>query len=442
VTVAVPVAMFRRLVAMTPAARGLLLPLATLNVAAAFLVQLVVLARIGPGSATDAFMAAATLPQMLAGMAAAVLASAVLPMLAGEPKERQGSDGWFLLLAVGAAFLAVALLLSLSAATWSRWLFPGFSTAAGHLAADLARIQIFSMVFAAMHAVLVAVCYARGQFVRVEAVGLIVVGGAAAILFFALPVYGIAAAAWAVTLTALGQMLALLPVLGLPRRAGAGAVHAAEAWQRIRPLLLGNVYHKSDVVVDRYLLSMAAAGDMTLFALAQQFHGAVAGLFGKVWGNTAIPGLVVCAKRGDRAGFGALYRRRLATLALLAGGSLLLLWVAGEPVLALLFGHGKVAAEDVATLWRLMMYAGGVLVFGCVGVLVAGAYYALGDTRTPTYLSMATFTLFIVVKYFAFQSFGASGVAVAASGYFAVNALLLAAALPAKARRAVWARSA
>lgn len=415
-------------------ARGLLLPLAALNVAAAFLVQLVVLARIGPGSATDAFMAAATLPQMLAGMASAVLASVLVPMLAGESPEQQGSDGWFLLLAVGAIFLGAAALLSLTADFWAGRLFPGFSAAAASVCADLARIQVFSMAFAAMNSVLVAVCYARGQFVRVEAITLLVVGTSAGILYFMLPIHGIVAAAWTVTLTALFQMLVLLSMLGRPRQLGAAARNAPQVWKRIRPLLAGNIYHKSDVLVDRYLLSMAAAGDMTLFALAQQFHGAAAGIFGKVWGNTAIPDLAVLAKRGDMPGFVGLYRRRLAILALAGGAGYILLLVAGQTALALLLGHGKTSAGDIAMLWQLMMASGGVLLFGCVGVLVAGAYYALGDTRTPTFLSMASFTLFVAVKYFAFQSFGAIGVSLAASGYFAVNALLLAGLLPAKLR--------
>lgn len=421
-------------------ARGLLLPLAALNVAAAFLVQLIIFASLGPGSATDAYMAAATLPQMLAGMASAILGSVLVPMLAGEPEDQQGSDGWFLLLAVGTIFLSAAVLLSLTAESWAGWLFPGFSTAAARFCADLARIQVFSMVFAAMNSVLVAVCYARGQFVWVEAITLLVVGTSAGILFFALPIHGIVAAAWAVTLTALSQMLLLLPVLGRPRQLGAAARNAAQAWKRIRPLLAGSIYHKSDVVVDRYLLSMAGAGDMTLFALAQQFHGAAAGLFGKVWGNTAIPDLAVCAKRGDMPGFVGLYRRRLAILALVGGASYILLLVAGQPALALLLGHGKTSAGDIATLWHLMVASGGILLFGCVGVLVAGAYYALGDTRTPTYLSMASFTLFVAVKYFAFQAFGAIGVALAASGYFAVNALLLAGLLPARLRNKVETR--
>lgn len=418
-------------------ARGLLLPLAALNVAAAFLVQLIILASLGPGSATDAYMAAATLPQMLAGMASAILGSVLVPMLAGESEDQQGSDGWFLLLAVGTIFLVAAALLSLTAESWAGWLFPGFSTVAAGFCADLARIQVFSMVFAAMSSVLVAVCYARGQFVRVEAITLLVVGISAVILYFALPIHGIVAAAWTVTLIALLQMLLLLSVLGRPRQLRDAARNASQTWKRIMPLLAGNIYHKSDVVVDRYLLSMAGAGDMTLFTLAQQFHGAAAGLFGKVWGSTAIPDLAVCAKRGDMPGYRGLYRRRLAILALVGSASYILLLVAGQPALSVLLGHGKTSAGDIATLWQLMVASGGVLLFGCIGVVAAGAYYALGDTRTPTYLSMANFTLFVAIKYFAFQSFGAIGVALAASSYFAVNALLLAGFLPDRLRSKV-----
>lgn len=415
--------------------RSLLLSLAALNVAAAFLVQLVVLAQIGPGSATDAFMAAATLPQMLAGLAWAALSSALVPMLAGESQQQQGSDAWFLLLAVGAIFICAALVLNLTTELWVGWLFPGFSVDVVRLCADLARIQVFSIAFSAMSSVLVAVCYARGQFVRVEFVTLVIAGTSAATLYFTLPIYGIAAAAWMVTLTALFQMLLLLPAVGRPQQLSFAVGRAGGFWMRIRPLLVGNIYYKSDVVVDRFLLSMAGAGDMTLFALAQQFHGAVAGILGKAWGNTAIPELAVFTKRRDLPNFVRLYNRRLAILALTSGATIILLWLVGQAALTLLLGHGKMSAVDIVTLWEIMLASAGVLLFACVGVIVAGAHYALGDTRTPTYLGMASFSMFVVVKYFAFHSFGAIGVALAASCYFAVTAILLGSALSFKLRR-------
>ncbi len=426
---------FHSVVATKSRARLLLLPLAALNVMGAFLVQLVILSRVGPGGATDAFMAAATLPQMLGGLAWAALASALVPMFAGESSQQQCGDAWFLLLAVGAIFIGAALPLSLTAELWAGWLFPGFPADVARLCADLARIQVFSIAFSAMSSVLVAVCYARGQFVRVEFATLVIAGTSAATLYFALPVYGITAASWMVILTTFCQMLLLLPVVGRPQRLSITASRAAGFWTRVRPLLLGNIYHKSDVVVDRFLLSMAGAGELTLFALAQQFHGAVAGILGKVWGNTAIPELAVFAKRSDLPNFVRLYNRRLVILALTSGVTIILLWLVGQEALALLLGHGKMSEVNIVTLWEIMLASAGVLMFACVGVIVAGAYYAMGDTRTPTYLSMASFSVFVVVKYFAFHLFGAIGVALAASCYFALTAILLGSALSFKLRR-------
>lgn len=416
-------------------ARGLLLPLALLNVATAFLVQLIILASIGPGGETDAYMAAATLPQMLAGLAWAALASVLVPMLAGESREQQSSDTWLLLFAVGAIFLGAALLLNLTAELWTGWMFPGFPADVAHLCASLARIQVFSIAFSAMSSVLVAVSYARNQFVRVEIVTLAIAGISVAVLYFALPVYGISAAAWMTTLAAMIQVLLLLPVVGRPRQLSLTAGRADMFWTRIKPLLLGNIYHKSDVVVDRYLLSMAGAGDMTLFALAQQFHGTIAGVFGKVWGNTAISELAVFAKQKDSHSFGQLYNRRLAILALISCGTVVLLWLAGREGLTLLLGHGKMSDVDIAALWEIMLASAGVLVFACIGVIVVGAYYAVGDTRTPTYLSMASFSVFVAIKYFAFHSLGAIGVALAATCYFAATAIILGGALSFKLRR-------
>lgn len=417
--------------------RSFLLALAALNVVAVFLVQLIILARLGPGGQTDAFMAATTLPQMLAGMASVALSSVLIPMFAGEKMQEQNMDAWFLLAVIGAVVFALALLLNLTAERWVNGLFPGLTKSDSQLCISLARIQIFSMVFSAMNSVVVAVCYARGRFLRVEMAAFGVAVASVACLYVTLPIYGIMAAAWTFTLTTLVQLLLLLPNLAWPR-SGVGSTHKlVEAWKRIRPLLAGNLYYKSDILVDRYLLSMAGAGDLTMFSLAQQIYGAAVGILGKVWGSTAIPDLAVYVKARDRQGFIALYRRRLTVLLLASGGAYLILMIAGKPILALLLGYGKVSADDIATLWVLLMCLGGVLVLGSLGVLLSGAFYALGDTKTPTYLSVASFTLFIGLKYFAFTFFGMIGVALAASSYFAVNALFLAAMLPAALRRRV-----
>lgn len=408
-----------------------LFALATLNVAVVVLTQLVILTVIGPGGKTDAFMAATTLPQMLSGMVSIALTSVLVPLLSGELPARQAHDSWRFLRIVFAIAFPFALLLSLCASWWTPLLFPGFSGEDKYLSVLLARIQIFAMPFAAINAVAVALCYAQGRFLRAEAATFFGAAIALTLMSLMLPMYGIIAAAIISASIPLVQTIILLPLLGRPP-----SFHDEErtdlrgAWRRIRPLLMGNIYHRTDILVDRYLLSMGGAGDMTLFSLVQQLYGALAGIIGKVWGTTAIPALTGYHKTGNVLDFQRLYRRRLAALGLMSCGIYLTLIFCGKSISNLLIEQAIFSSRDTSTLWLLMTNMGGLLAFCSMGVVVSGAYYALGETRIPTYLSMVSFTFFVGIKYLAFKHYGAVGVALATSIYFALNLAMLALYLP------------
>lgn len=409
--------------------------LATGNVAAAIVAQAIILSQIGPGSATDAFVASMVLPQTLAGIVAVALSSVLVPALAGESPDHQASSAWGLLLIVGVTALPLALLLSIAANIWTVWLFPGFGMETRQLCETLTQVQVFSMPFVIAHSIVAAVCYARRQFVWIETVTLVISIISAGALYLALPSYGIQAAAWISTTLALIQLIVLLPELGFPRL-GSGSIKVAmETWRLVKPLLAGNAYYKSDILVDRYLLSTTDAGVMTLFNLAQQLYAAAVGVLGKTWGNTAIPTLAVYSKQGKRNEFFILYRRRLFTLLFASTALYLLLLLAGPPTLSLLIGSGKSSAENVTQFWSLLACMGGLLVFGSLGIVSSGAFYAIGDTRTPAILGIASFTIFVIVKILSFQSYGATGIAIATTCYYAANVVVLAGIFPFFMRR-------
>lgn len=407
-----------------------LLPLVALNMLAVFLMQLVIFARLGVGTITDVFLAAGAVPQFALGILAAIAASVLVPFFAGESRDQQAADAWRLIVVFGAVFLLAAGVLVLAADLWVNWLFPGFAPEMAELCVSLAKIQLFAMVFSAANSVVTALFQANGRFVTIELLTLGVLGSVVAGLYFTLPVYGIHAAAWIVALASLAQSVLLLPMLGRPRFAPGASNRLKPVWYRLRHVLTANLYYKSDILVDRYLLSMAPPGGMTLFSLAQQIYGGASSVFGKVWGNTAIPHLAECAKKGDYAAFRRMYRR--GCLRLLLSSTLVYLAVlqVGAPLLKIALGFANLSEVRVEELVLLLAYLGGTLVFASLGVIVTGAYYALGDTRTPTYFSMASFSLFVVFKIYAFQQFGVVGIALAASGLFAFDALCLAAWLP------------
>jgi len=100
------------------------------------------------------------------------------------------------------------------------------------------------------------------------------------------------------------------------------------------------------------------------------------------------------------------------------------LFAVGEPLLRQMIGHGGIKTGNVHQLWLIMVALSGVLIGGTSGQVISSAFYALGDTRTPTMLFIVTYTIYIPIKIVVFMKYGVLGLAAVTSIHLAVNFLL------------------
>jgi peptidoglycan biosynthesis protein MviN/MurJ (putative lipid II flippase) len=114
---------------------------------------------------------------------------------------------------------------------------------------------------------------------------------------------------------------------------------------------------------------------------------------------------------------------RLVFLGLLTLGGWLLMIFAGKGLLPLLFAK-RLAAGEIRQLWWLLILLGGMWIGGGLGTVTSGAFYASGDTRTPTRLGIITYTGYVPVKIFMFWKFGLAGLALSISGFYLINLVL------------------
>ena len=398
--------------------------LAAGNLVVGLLLQWYVVTRLGIGVPTDALFAGMVVPQLVLTILGGSLVHVLVPLLSGEGEAGFREAAWGFVLAVTALFSVIAIVLFVTASFWIGLILPGFSSSARLLTVELTRIQLIGMIFTAAISVLWSACYARGQFFRAEIAPLIASVVVLAFLIPALPRFGVRAAAWASVARTAIPALFLLPALGRWHKPRVRSATTREGWRRLRPLLLGSVYYKTDPLVDRYLSSMAPSGGLSLFYLGQQIWAAGGQIINKAIAAPMVPLLAVHAKAGDWKGFRSSFRRRLFWMTGLTVAALLLFAAIGGPVLRLLIGHGGVTAENVVSLRRVMLGLCGVLIGGSIGQVTSTSFYAYGDTRTPTRLGVWTYTIFLPVKVLAFFSFGLIGLAVATSVYYFANLFL------------------
>jgi putative peptidoglycan lipid II flippase len=395
--------------------------LSAANIGIVFLFQWYVLIQLGPGVETDALFAGMAVPQLVLAVISGSLMHVLVPLLAGESEDRLRHDAWGFLILIGGLFGLLAVLLYAAALWWVPLTVPGFDEAGKALTVELARIQLIGMVFAAVNGVQWAAYHARQQFLWAELTPILSSSIALLLLIWALPRFGVIAAAWIGTLRMGVQTLLLAPGMGIPVRPDLKSAAIQQAWQRIKPLLLGTAYYKTDPLVDRFLLSTANSGSLSLYYLAQQIYGAASQVLNKAITAPLVPVLSMLHKAGDKAGFRRAYHRKLLQVGAISLAGLLILGLLGQALLTFLVGHGNVSASNVTELWWIMIWLGGMFFGGAAGQVTSTSFYACGDTVTPTRMSMLTYTAYIPGKVIAFYYWGVVGLAIATSIYYMAN---------------------
>lgn len=391
----------------------------------AFLFQWYVFVHLGPGIETDALFAGMTIPQLVLAVISGSLMHVLVPVFSGESEEQLRHNAWTLFFLVGGLFCLLAILLYVSAAWWVPLTVPGFNESGQALTVNLTRIQLFGMVFAAINGVQWAAYHARQQFLWAEFSPILASVIAFFLLVLTLPHFGVIAAAWIGLLKAVLQTFLLIPGMGRIVKPDMKSAAIKEVWRRLKPLLLGTAYYKTDPVVDRFFLSLSGSGSLSLYYLAQQIYGAAGQVLNKAVAVPLVPVLSRLYKAADMDGFRRAYYLTLLKACLVTIAGLAVLGISGKMFLAFLIGHGSVTAGNVSQLWWIMILLAGVFLGGVAGQICSSSFYAFGDTKTPTRISMLTYTVYIPFKVASFYFWNMVGLAVVTSIYYMANLLLM-----------------
>lgn len=403
----------------------LLSSMSAVNIGIAFLFQWYVFFYLGPGPETDALFAGMTIPQLVLTVISASLMHVLVPMMAGESDKKLKEDAWNFFYLITVLFGALAIILYITSALWVPILFPGFEDDLIQLTIDLTHIQLLGMVFSAVNGVQLATYHAKQHFILPE-FSLVLTGLVGiSLLIWALPRYGVLAAAYINVLRFALQTIILMPFLGKPTSPDLTNENILQAWKRIKPLLIGTTYYKTDPLIDRFLLSTVTPGTLSLYYIAQQIYGAAHQVFNKAIITPFVPSLSQCYKLGDHRLFMASYYRKLLRTSMLIFLSFLTIAVFGWVITEyfhLTLGHS--GDDDLRQLWWILIWLGGMYIGGALGLVTSSAYYASGNTSTPTKVSVFSYTIYIPVKVICFYFFGVVGMAISTSVYYLINLFL------------------
>lgn len=374
---------------------------------------------------TDALFAGMTIPQLVTAVISGSLMHVLVPILAGKDAACRRLEAWSLLVLVGGLFGVVYILLCLTAPWWIPVTVPGFDEAGKILTVDLARIQLIGMVFAAINGVQWADYHARQEFVWAEFTPILASAFALLLLIWALPRFGVIAAAWISASRMALQTVLLAPGMGKPVWPNLRSSAIGVAWQRIKPLLLGTTYYMTDPVVDRFLLSTTSSGSLSLYYLAQQIYGAVSEVVSKAIATPLIPVLGKLHDVNDRDGFRHAYHQKLWQVTAFSLIGLLILGLLGQDLLSPLVRYGRLSNQNLELLWLMMLLMAGRFAIGNIGMIMTSMLYSLGDTKSPTEVGVVAYTLGIVIRIVMFYFAGVLGLALGITIHYIIYLVLM-----------------
>jgi putative peptidoglycan lipid II flippase len=402
-----------------------------------------VLAGVFSRMATDAFMVAFTIPNVLRQLLAeGAVQNAVLPVLAKSQAE-DGPDGAraFFRAARG---LSLAILLSVSllgvvfapalvalfaegfrkdpeqfdlTVTLTRWLFP-YIFFMGTFAMGVAalnthrRFVVTAFAPALLNVAFIACALTLPALLDAHGHPAILAMGAGALIGGFLQMV----AQWP-SLRRIGYLERPSLAFGHPR--------VREALRRMGPVLFGIGVYYIDVVIARRLLSDLPLGAQTYFGFALRLCDFPQGIFVMAIQTAALPSLAALAAGRDRVAVASTYAYGVRLTLFVAIPATLLFVVLAEPIVRAVFERGAFDATATRETARALVAQGlGIWTVAVVRQLLA-VFFAVGDTRTPVVVASLDLVAFLVLALTLRGPLGHVGVGVAVAGSSAVQMVLL-----------------
>ncbi|MCC7462535.1 MAG: murein biosynthesis integral membrane protein MurJ [Gammaproteobacteria bacterium] len=401
-------------------------------------------ALFGGGRAMDAFTVAFRVPNLLRDLFAEGALSTAFVTIFSRTITRQGdAAAWRLankIITLTAMFLTVLALLGMLAAPWLVALFaPGFDADKAALTVTLARIMYPFIVLVSLAALVMGLLNAKNVFgmpaMASSFFNLGSIAGGVILGYWLDPHFGPHAVLGLAVGTLIGGGLQLAVQLPSLRRVGY-RFRSDCGWRDpgIRDILrlMGpSVIAASTTQVNVLINSMFAStlGDGPIFWLSIAFRlmQLPLGLFGVALGTVTLPLLARVAASGDFTTFRSELARGMRLAFILTVPATFGLMLLAEPIISVLYQHGRFTAFDAAqAAAALRYYALGLAGYAALKVLV-NAFYALDRRRTPMLVSFLAVGVNLTLNYvFTFRlGWGHQGLAFSTGCVATLNFLIL-----------------
>ena len=393
----------------------------------------------GAGFATDAFIAAFRIPNLLRDLfAEGALSSAFIPVFTDHLHNQGKERAWELanrVLNLLVVAVSVIVLLGIIFSPYIvRIIAPGFGEEAGkqQLTASLSRIMFPFLLLVALAALAMGILNTFRRFgipalaPTMFNLGMIA-GGVFLSPLFNPPIIGMALG---VLLGGFGQVAIQIPSLrriGFKYRFG---INLRDPGVRrilllMAPATLGLASTQVNIFVNTLIASFLPQGSVSYLNYSFRLMQFPIGVFGVAVATVTFPIVSAYAAKKQMGELVGTFTSSLKLVFFLSIPSAVFLAVAAQLVISVLFQHGRFNfADTVATSQALMFYCIGLFAYSSVR-LTASTFYSLGDTKTPVKTSAVAVGVNVGLNLLLMRPLGFRGLALAASVAAMTNLFLL-----------------
>ncbi len=396
--------------------------------------ELLVASAFGASVVTDAFNVAFRLPNMFRRLfAEGAFSQAFVPVLAAA-REQEGDDAtrkmvdhvatvlfWVLVLfCLVGVILAPVLVWAMAsglmakpggydtAVTMTRWMFPyiGFMSLVALAAGVLNTWKNYTIPAATP--VLLNICMITAAWL----------GGPWFERMGIHPVYALCAGVMVGGLLQLTVQLAALARIGMFPRIWVGIQAFRNAWRDphtrrvaklMLPAILGVSVAQISLLINTQIASHLQAGSVSWLSYADRLMEFPTAMLGVALGVVLMPQLARAKASGNAEAYSSMLDWGLRVVVLLSIPCALALLAFAQPVVSVLYHYGAFKAVDVEqTTLALMGYGVGLLGLVAIKVL-APAYYAKQDIKTPVKIAVGVLVATQVMNWFFVPKLGVAG---------------------------------
>ncbi len=376
----------------------------------------------GAGSEMDAFFAATTLPLVIIAILQVIVPNTFIPEFIRK-KNQDETNSWRVASIMTNLLFVLLALIAIAGVTFSKSIIPlinpGFSAATAAISSSLFSYFILSSVFSGTAVILSSIYYAQKRFSRPLLAQTI---SSFIILFVVLLFHdqiGIKSIAVGTLAGSIIQFTFLLSVLlGGKRYSPSFDFRKKEIialFSLMLPLLLGTLFNKMNIVVERFITSRLPPGSIAYIGYASRIISALILFLAQGISLTVFQRQSEHSAIMNLSGLQETLSRSLRAMILLTTPFVLLMAFAGNDLVRLVFQRGNFTYQTTQTVSVILLAYLGYFVVSTVGVPVVTALYSLQLTTIVSLVGACGFILFSFFALVFSQLMGCKGIALAAS---------------------------